>query len=253
MPRYSLDDVRRSAHGIDSWWTRLFIDPVAIRLTYLAANFTNISPNTITFITFPIIFVSAYFFYLGEPIYLIIGAIIYEFNFALDCVDGKLARLKGQTSTFGAFSDLFFDNINVFVNLFALTFGQYQKTGEDKFLIIGMIYIFVHMIQIINKYIALQIINQDLKKDFYSVESLKDKSGIINRIRHFFAKRGLNLVLFTTVEGEAVVFFFGPITGYVFLAILLSLIFVSLFFILKTIFFFKSALDEDRRMKEGGK
>lgn len=253
MPRYSVSDVRRSVHGIDSWWTRFFIDPVAIRLTYLVANFTKISPNTITFITLPIIFISAYFFYLGEPLYLIIGAVVYEFNFALDCVDGKLARLKGETSTFGAFSDLFLDNINVFINLVALTFGQYQKTGDDKFLIIGMIYIFMHMTQILNKYIALQTINQNLKRDFYSVESLERESGIINRIRHFFAKRGLNLVLFTTVEGEAVVFFFGPITGYVFEAILLSLIFVSLFFILKTIFFFKSSLDEDRRKRDGVK
>jgi len=244
-----MDDIRGSVHGIDSWWTRYFIDPLAFRLAYLIANFSRISPNTVTLITFPIIFVSAYFFFVGKPFYLIIGAFIYEFNFALDCVDGKLARVTGQTSKFGAFFDLYLDNFNVFINLFALTYGQYRITGNDKFLIICILYLFVHITQQLNKYLALHILGGGFKDKFYFENDLQVKKSFPKRIKSFFAKKKLNIVLFTTVEGEAFVFFFGPITGYVFESIFIALILVSIFFALKTIFFMKSCIDLDKESR----
>jgi phosphatidylglycerophosphate synthase len=62
--------------------------------------------------TFPVIFVSAHLFFLGEPVYLIIGAFVYEFNFMLDCVDGKLARLMG------AAEGRIFESLSVFAPFF---------------------------------------------------------------------------------------------------------------------------------------
>jgi len=248
-PHYTMDEVRASVHGIDSWWTRFFIDPIALRLTYVIANFTPLSPNAVTFFTLPLIFVSAYFFFLGDFLSLIIGAFLYEFNFALDCVDGKLARLQKKTSSFGAFFDIYLDNINVFINLFALVYGQYRISGKVGFVIIGFIYLFAHMTQLLMKYLALEVIDRNIKKDFYAGARSGEKRGMPDRLRVFFAKRGLSPVLFTTVEGEAFVFFFGPISGYVFPAIVFSLIFVAVFFILKSIFYFSSCVKKDKKAR----
>jgi phosphatidylglycerophosphate synthase len=70
------------------------------------------------------------------------GTLVYEFNFILDTADGKLERLGGRHSTTGAFLDIYLDSVRVFINLLALVFGQYQLSGEIKYLLIGICYLF---------------------------------------------------------------------------------------------------------------
>ncbi len=245
--RYNLDDVRRSVHSIDSWWTRYFIDPVAVRLTWAFANFTRVSPNAVTFMTLPLIFVSAYFFLRATRTDLIVGALIYEFNFALDCVDGKLARLTKQTSKLGAFSDLYLDNWNVIVNLAALVWGRYAHFGDVSLLVVAWAYLAIHLLSLQMKYTAQDILGRDFKRQFYATQEDARQGGFLERTRRLFARKGLNMVLFTTVEGEAVVFFFGPITGYVFEAIVVATLLISVFFVLKSILYLRSCARADTR------
>ncbi len=243
--RYSLADVRGSVHSIDSWWTRYFIDPVAVRLAWLFANFTRISPNAVTLMTLPLMFVSAFFFLRAGHTDLIIGALVYELNFALDCVDGKLARLTKRTSKLGAFSDLYLDNWNVVVNLAAIVWGQYSREGSVALIVAAWAYLTIHLLSLLMKFIARDVLGSDVKKDFYAAEALAGNPGITGRVRRFFSKRGLNMVLFTTVEAEATVFFFGPICGFIFEAIVIAAILVFIFFVLKTVLYLRSCSAQD--------
>ncbi|GEM_PF-1091780 len=250
MPRYSLDDIKRTVL-LDSWWGRYFLDPVSIRLTWLIANFTKLSPNAVTVLSFLFALVSAYLFYRGETLFLVAGAFVYEFGFILDTVDGKLARLTGKSSTTGAFLDVYLDNISVFVNLFALVMGRFLISGEMKYLIAGLVYLFVHFLQVLSKYQALHFLGKGYKQEFYGGEKAGAGEGPFASIKSFFVKRKLSMVLFSTVEGEALVFFIGPLTGLVFESILISLVLVLLFFVLKSILFFKSSMALDREGKTG--
>ncbi|MBN1571813.1 MAG: CDP-alcohol phosphatidyltransferase family protein [Deltaproteobacteria bacterium] len=252
MPRYSLDDVREVVL-LDSWWGRYFLDPISIRLTWLIANFTRLSPNAVTFFSFLFALVSAYLFYRGERLFLVAGAVVYEFGFILDTVDGKLARLTGKSSTAGAFLDVYLDNISVFLNLFALVMGRFLISGEKKYIIVGLIYIFVHFLQILSKYQALHFLGRGYKQEFYGGERADVGKNLFASIKGFFARRKLSMVLFSTVEGEAIVFFIGPLTGLVFESILVSLVLVFLFFILKSILFFKSSMALDRKERPADK
>jgi phosphatidylglycerophosphate synthase len=245
--RYSIADVRGSVHSIDSWWTRYFIDFVAVRLTWVFANFTRISPNGVTLMTLPLIFVSAFFFYMGTPTGLVIGAFIYEFNFALDCVDGKLARLTGQTSKLGAFSDLYLDNWNNVINLTALVWGQYSHDGDIKLVAAAWVFMAMHLMSSLMKYIAQDTLGRDFRKRFYADDTVGGGGKLPARVKHFFSKKGLNMVLFTTVEGEAVVFFFGPITGLIFEAIVIATFLIFVFFALKSALYLRSCITADRR------
>jgi phosphatidylglycerophosphate synthase len=245
--RYSLKEVRDSLHAIDSWWTRYFIDPVAVRFTWVFANFTSFPPNGVTLMTLPLIFVSAFFFMRGTRGDLIIGALVYEFSFALDCVDGKLARLTGRTSKLGAFLDLYLDNWNVVINMAALVWGQLRGGFGPALIVAASAYLAIHLLSLLMKFIGRDILGADLKKEFYATDTLKISRGLLGRIRHFFSKRGLNMVLFTTVEGEAAVFFIGPITGYIYESILLSAILVTVFFVLKSVLYFRSCAERDRQ------
>jgi phosphatidylglycerophosphate synthase len=246
MPRYTLMDIKKTV-CLDSWWGRFFLDPFSIRLTWLVANFTRLTPNAITLLTIPFFLGSAIFFYLGQSVYLFLGAILYEFSFLLDTVDGKLSRLLGKSSSLGAFLDIYLDSIGFFVNLFALISGQYRLSGKAAFLIVGIIYLFLHMVQILNKYIGITTLGKDFKKEFYEDYEGAGDGELLGKIKRIFAKRRLSLILFSTVEGEAMIFFLGPITGYVFEAIVISALLVFIFYILKSILYLRSCAEADRR------
>jgi phosphatidylglycerophosphate synthase len=245
MPHYTLNDIKKTI-CLDSWWGRFFLDPFSIRLTWLIVNFTRLTPNVVTLLTIPFSVASAVLFYLGQPRYLIFGALLYEFGFLLDTVDGKLARLLGKSSRLGAFLDIYLDTINVFINLTALVVGQYLRYGEAKFLVIGMTYLFLHLVQLLNKYVSLHTLGHDFKKDFYEDYEGPGGEGLLGRMKRIFAKRRLSLILFSTVEGEAFVFFLGPITGYIYESIVLSAVLVTVFYILKSIFYLRSCAEADR-------
>lgn len=104
-----------------------FNKKISIKITKYLAR-TNITPNEITVISFLIGVVSSVLFSLGEYIYLIIGAILVQVSFTLDCVDGEIARLKNLQTTFGAFLDSVLDITRNVLIIFGAAFGIYSHT-----------------------------------------------------------------------------------------------------------------------------
>ncbi|MCL6731136.1 CDP-alcohol phosphatidyltransferase family protein [Streptomyces neyagawaensis] len=130
-----LAEVRRvTQKKRDAWWTVLLVDPVATPLVRLTAKYTRITPNQLTWGAFLLGLVSAAFFALGDWRWLIAGAVLYHLSFILDCMDGKVARLTGQGSVFGAWLDFVFDRIRVAACAVALMAGQYHRTGDTLYI-----------------------------------------------------------------------------------------------------------------------
>lgn len=88
---------------------------------------TKITPNQITFLSFLMKFPSAYFFYLGDYRFVVIGAIIFYLSIVVDFIDGPLARLKNKTSDYGAWLDFGTDEFGNVIVLFAICLGLYLK------------------------------------------------------------------------------------------------------------------------------
>ncbi|EKX67095.1 CDP-alcohol phosphatidyltransferase family protein [Streptomyces ipomoeae] len=130
-----LAEVRRvTQKKRDAWWTVLLVDPVATPLVRLTAKYTRITPNQLTWGAFLLGLVSAAFFALGDWRWLIAGAVVYHLSFILDCMDGKVARLTGQGSVFGAWLDFVFDRVRVAACAVALMAGQYHRTGDTLYI-----------------------------------------------------------------------------------------------------------------------
>ncbi|BBC32057.1 putative membrane protein [Streptomyces graminofaciens] len=130
-----LAEVRRiTQKKRDAWWTVLLVDPVATPLVRLTAKYTRITPNQLTWGAFVLGLVSAAFFALGDWRWLVAGAVVYHLSFILDCMDGKVARLTGQGSVFGAWLDFVFDRIRVAACAVALMAGQYHRTGDTLYI-----------------------------------------------------------------------------------------------------------------------
>ncbi|WP_199537160.1 CDP-alcohol phosphatidyltransferase family protein [Spongiactinospora gelatinilytica] len=130
MTTYSLADVRAACKARDAWWTVLLVDPIACRLVRWAAGRTSITPNQVTGLAFVLGVCAALCFSVGEWGFLALGALFFHLGFIADCVDGKLARLKGNGTTFGLWLDFSLDQVRLVMCSFALSYGLYRQTGR---------------------------------------------------------------------------------------------------------------------------
>lgn len=146
-----LAEVRRiTEKKRDAWWTVLLVDPVATPLVRFTAMRTNITPNQITWGAFLLGLGSAACFAFGDWQWLALGAVVYHFSFILDCMDGKVARLTGQGSVFGAWLDFVFDRIRVMVCGVALMGGQYERTGDTLYIWLALVVVALDTLRYIN-------------------------------------------------------------------------------------------------------
>ncbi|MFB9253856.1 CDP-alcohol phosphatidyltransferase family protein [Sphaerisporangium melleum] len=134
MRSYSLDDVLATRKRRDSWWTVFMVDPVACRVALFVANRTEITPNALTRCSLVLGMVSAACFAANH---LVLGAGLFYLSFMIDCVDGKIARLKGTGTPFGLWLDYVGDRIRVVCCAAGLAYGQYTVTGRMAYVLLG--------------------------------------------------------------------------------------------------------------------
>jgi hypothetical protein len=164
----------------DSWWTVLLVDPLAGRLTRRVAAHRAITPNLITITAFLIGLVAATCFVLGgvqeNRWWLVAGAVAYHLSFTLDCIDGKVARLNGTGSLFGAWLDYIFDRLRILVCTIALMGGQYAATGEVRYVVLGGVVVFLDMFRYLNSLEIFQV-NTELR---IRLEEAEAAAGLTN-------------------------------------------------------------------------
>lgn len=152
--KFTLEDVRETYKKKDAWWTVLLVDPIASRLILPTANYTNITPNQLSLFSFALGLTAAYCFFLGNYTALVIGAILYHISFIIDCMDGKIARLKGTGTTFGMLLDISLDHIRVVICIAALTYSQYKLSADVTYLYLAFLFLASYCARHIN---ALQL------------------------------------------------------------------------------------------------
>jgi phosphatidylglycerophosphate synthase len=144
---YTIEDVRsRTYKARDAWWTVLLVDPLAGRLVRFVANRTSLTPNQLSLGALALGLSAAGCFWAAGP-WLIAGAVLYHLSFMLDCVDGKIARLKGLGTVFGGWLDYVFDRIRVLACALALTIGQFSITQRPVYLYLGVGIVFLDMLR----------------------------------------------------------------------------------------------------------
>ncbi|MDW6059226.1 CDP-alcohol phosphatidyltransferase family protein [Streptomyces sp. FXJ1.4098] len=162
-----LAEVRRiTEKKRDAWWTVLLVDPVATPLVRWTAMHTRATPNQLTWGAFLVGLGSAACFAQGDWRWLLLGALLYHVSFIFDCMDGKLARLTGTGSVFGAWLDFVFDRIRVLVCAVALMGGQYERTGD-------VLYI----------WLALAVTSLDALRYINALETFKIRHGMREQIK----------------------------------------------------------------------
>jgi phosphatidylglycerophosphate synthase len=147
---YSRDDVLAVCKQRDAWWTVLLADPLAIPLVRWAANRTSITPTQITGLALGVGVGAAACFAQPGRGWLIVGAVLFQLGFVLDCVDGKLARLTGNATMFGAWLDFVFDQLRFLLCALALMVGRYAATGHTVYLYVAVLIVFCDLFRYLN-------------------------------------------------------------------------------------------------------
>ncbi|MFK4040204.1 CDP-alcohol phosphatidyltransferase family protein [Nonomuraea wenchangensis] len=108
------DDDGFFATFLVSTWTRHLIRPAA-RL--------KLTPNTVTGISVGLAVLAAVWFSAGTPGGLLLGAVLFYLSFALDCLDGQLARYTRTFSPLGAWVDGMADRLKEYLVYAGLALG----------------------------------------------------------------------------------------------------------------------------------
>ncbi len=115
-----------------------------VRLVYS----TPITPNGLTFFSFFLGILGAFFLSRGEYIYFIPGGIAIQLSSIMDCADGMLARSKNMCSEFGAHLDIFLDRIMDFSMIIGVSVGVYTALDNKAFLILGFLAAGLYLLQV---------------------------------------------------------------------------------------------------------
>jgi len=120
----------------DAWSVVLFFDPLAIPLAREAAR-RGVSPTAITLGSVALSWATALtVFFAAGTLAAISAALGYYLSFLLDCIDGKVARLRGLASPRGAVLDLMGDAWKTLAFSVALLYRAMEVSSAQYFLIV---------------------------------------------------------------------------------------------------------------------
>jgi hypothetical protein len=124
-----VDEIKLKAaiKKIDGWWASIFSGPVANYLLRYIADINWISPNHVTLFALFLGIVASVCFVVASPLSMILGALLVQLSFIVDCMDGQLARYRQQFSVLGAWLDRIADRVKDFLYFFSLALGFFLK------------------------------------------------------------------------------------------------------------------------------
>lgn len=179
-----IERIKKAKKQKDGWWASLFSGPSANLLLPLIADVKWITPNCVTSSSLAICLIACSFISIGSHLFLIIGALLLQLVFIVDCLDGQLARYRNACSNFGAWYDRVTDRLKDFLIYFSLAFGYFKITNDWTIWPFAMTSFF--FVFLFDYYVNMDIKLEPIKKASESIE-IKKKSFIFNLIGCFFS------------------------------------------------------------------
>lgn len=249
--RVTLGEIRdRTYKRRDAWWTVWLVDPLASRLVWLVAPWRWVTPNRLTTAAFVVGLGSAACFWQATTGWLVAGAALFHLSFVLDCMDGKIARLNGTGSVFGAWLDYVFDRLRVLACAVGLFGGQYDRTGNFIYVWLAGLVMFLDMFRYLN---ALQMgkvkaemrakldetRDTPLDEDELTLDGIDEATdvytdfrtrfGLFVRIRNGLIRQRIRAHVFSGIEFMMFVFIVGPLVDWIVGMTLVSAVLMAAF------------------------
>lgn len=120
--------------GSDGFFTTFFVSPYSKYIARFAAR-RGWTPNAVSTVSLVIGVAAAASFAAGTRASLIVGALLLQISFTVDCVDGQLARYTRTFSRLGGWLDSVFDRAKEYLVYAGLAVGSSRGFGEDVWLL----------------------------------------------------------------------------------------------------------------------
>jgi phosphatidylglycerophosphate synthase len=224
----TLQEIReRTYKPRDAWWTVLLVDPLASRLVKIVAPHRRITPNMLTVGATILGLAAAASFAQQTRWWLVAGAVLFHLSFVIDCMDGKIARLNGTGSLFGAWFDFVFDRLRVFACALTLFGGQYLRTDRIIYLWLLAVVIFLDLFRYLNGS-QMTKVRTDMRERLAEARGPVDDpeddptpeipaespTSFKRRVGDTLRNHRIRTHLFSGIEYEMTVFIIAPLTGW---------------------------------------
>jgi phosphatidylglycerophosphate synthase len=218
----TLQEIReRTYKPRDAWWTVLLVDPLASRLVRIVAPHRRITPNMLTTIATVLGLAAAACFAQQTRWWLVAGALLFHVSFVVDCMDGKIARLNGTGSLFGAWFDFVFDRLRVFACALTLFGGQYLRTDHTAYLWLLAVVIFLDLFRYLNG-AQMTKVRTEMRDRLAEARGTADETEAPadastsrkRRVGDVLRNHRIRTHLFSGIEYEMTVFIIAPLTGW---------------------------------------
>ena len=208
----------------DYWWTVLFTDPVAMPLVRLLERTRWLTPNQVSVVAIVLGISVGPLFALGTRASFLAGGLVFYAAFAVDCVDGKLARRLARSSARGAALDHLGDATRRASASLGLVVGAWRWRGEDSATV------WLTVAYVLGAYLFLELSGPEKGHERWAVfrdrAARQQDGGIATRWSRALARRRL-LPNPGMPDLQALVFVVGPVTGLLEPALVLGLALVA--------------------------
>lgn len=206
-----LSRVNKAAAPTKNFPLRLLYRPLGGILLPSIAN-TNITPNQITVLTVLLSTLSAFFLSYGDFSWALVGVLTMQLAHGLDCVDGRLARLKQMSSTFGQYIDSLADIIKINIFYLGMALFTFAREGSSfiwilMFLVLLVDYVLYYAQQ--KAPVTGSLLSHELERSMPQNPVklwIKKCLGFIPRLLCFYEGRLFMASVFTLLQLEAVYF-----------------------------------------------
>lgn len=136
--KYSFADINGQTDWKEMPYFLYFYRKLSIPFVWFF-NSTPLDPNHITVLSFIFGGLAAFLFAVGDYRNMVSAGIFSQLAMILDCTDGMLARIRKQTSKFGAVLDIVLDVAKNNLIILGISIGLYQKTENIYIFLIPLL------------------------------------------------------------------------------------------------------------------
>jgi len=129
---HHIRDVKPFQKPQDSLFAKLFTRKLSRVLTFVLLKLDKkVTPNTVSVLSFELAVIACILFLYDAYAVRVMGVVLLQVSFALDCSDGEISRITNQSSKFGAWLDSVLDRFKEVLMLGSLTMAWYWRVQQS--------------------------------------------------------------------------------------------------------------------------
>lgn len=162
----------------DEWWSSFVTSPLAILANVVVVEWAWLTPNKITLLSLIVGLSASVCMVVGGFTPFVIAVLLINASHILDCMDGQMAKYRGESSRFGNYFDKVSDQIQIFFWFSAVAYAGYQADHDVTPVFLAFTGVAFYSLRVYVKYVTI-FIEVEHDKDYLDKSSAR--AGLIRK------------------------------------------------------------------------